>query len=171
MNSSPNSIFSEPLSDHRYRYQAAPQSVAQDSHLLEPELHNFTHAHTALRQVINAHLQRLFHPAASPPAVSLLSTQDQLALLHRLLTGKQADLPGWGNTATVIIACSAALAVADTIIFKSILDHHEISPRAIQAAVTNVEDSRALLEALLPGYPAAASTAMPVNSSNPKTES
>ena len=141
-------------SGHRAARQTAsliPESLSAP--IVESALHQLILAHSHLRQMITDRLLGLLPPPVSP-AAELLSAQDQLALLHRHLEGVQRELTDCRTTESVILACSAALAVADAILFRFILAPFKAPPRSIQDAAIALEASLTQLEALLLALPA-----------------
>jgi hypothetical protein len=155
------SIENNELQDNR-SHQHTPDSNSKLSadeltaQLDEHDLTSLMQAHTDITRTIIDSLLHLV-PSSVTPAVLHLSVQDQLALLHRLSDEAHSDLPGCHETLTVMVACSLALAVSDSVIFKSISAPTETSPRVIQEAALALESSMAQLESLLPAIPASSS--------------
>jgi hypothetical protein len=154
-------------SSHRDRHRLRASTTDKGSiPPVQSDLHRLIYAHTDLCRAITDRLLARLSPSTTP-TVQLLSVQDQIALLRRLSENAQADLPGCRDTGAVIIACSTALTVADSMIFRSITTPSETSPRILHAAVTALEESLAQLETLLPAIPITAPGPRPTETHNP----
>jgi hypothetical protein len=107
-------------------------------------------AHSRLDATINASLLYLL-PSSATLTVQALSIQDRLALLLRLLAGRQCiEFSKRERLHSILVACSTALATADSVIFKLILAPGEIMGLTIRDASTALDESRDQLESLFP---------------------